>query len=363
MLFGPKAGQMGTAGSSIRLSALAQQFSAELVGADADIVGVAALKSATAGQISFLNTPRMAAELHATAATAVVVRDATGLPACRSYLVGPDPGLLFARIAQQLNPRPASKAAIHPTAVIAGSATLGPGVEVGPHVVIEDGAVIGPGAQVKAGAFVGELTTIGAGTVLMPGVVVYANCVVGARCYIHSGAVIGSDGFGNAWAGDHWERVPQIGRVVIGDDVEIGANTTIDRGALEDTCIESGVRLDNLIQIAHGVRIGRNSAIAACTGVAGSAKIGANCLIGGGVLIAGHTRMTDRVTVLAGSGVPSDIDEGGVYASGTPVVPHQTWLRNMVHFRKLDQLARRVKRLERDHEDEAPPTEGNGKGP
>jgi UDP-3-O-[3-hydroxymyristoyl] glucosamine N-acyltransferase len=188
--------------------------------------------------------------------------------------------------------------------------------------------------------------------------VIYADCVVGERCRIHSGAVIGSDGFGNAWAADHWERVPQIGRVVIGDDVEVGANTTIDRGALDDTCIASGVRLDNLIQIAHGVKIGRNSAIAACTGVAGSAEIGAQCLIGGGVLIAGHTRMTDRVTVLAGSGVPSDIDESGVYASGTPVVPHQTWLRNMVHFRKLDQLARKVRRLEKALGDELPVVEG-----
>jgi len=354
---------MGTERRSTRLSALAQQFSADLVGADADITGVAALRSATPGQITFLGNPRMAADLHTTAATAVVVRDATGLPTGRSYLVGPDPGLLFARIAQQFNPRPASKAAIHPTAVIAGSATLGAGIEIGPYVVIEDGVVIGPGAQVKAGAFVGELTTIGAGTVLMPGVVIYANCVVGARCRIHSGAIIGSDGFGNAWAADHWERVPQIARVVIGDDVEIGANTTIDRGALDDTCIESGVRLDNLIQIAHGVRIGRNSAIAACTGVAGSAEIGANCLIGGGVLIAGHTRMTDRVTILAGSGVPSSIDEGGEYASGTPVVPHQTWLRNMVHFRKLDLLAKRVRRLEKAPGNDAPPAEGNDETP
>jgi UDP-3-O-[3-hydroxymyristoyl] glucosamine N-acyltransferase len=348
---------------STRLSALAQQFSADLVGADADITGVAALRSATPGQITFLSNSKMSADLHATAATAVVVRDAAGLPGCRSYLVDPDPGLLFARIAQKFNPRPPSTAAIHWTAVIAASATVGPGVEVGPYVVIEEGAVIGGGAQVKAGAFVGEHTSIGPGTVLMPGVVIYANCVVGARCRIHSGAVIGSDGFGNAWAVDHWERVPQIGRVVIGDDVEIGANTTIDRGALDDTRVESGVRLDNLIQIAHGVRIGRNSAIAACTGVAGSAEIGANCLIGGGVLIAGHTRMTDGVSVLAGSGVPSNIDEGGVYASGTPVVPHQTWLRNMVHFRKLDLLARRVRHLEKTVGDDAPIDDGNDKIP
>jgi UDP-3-O-[3-hydroxymyristoyl] glucosamine N-acyltransferase len=340
-------GPMMSEPKSKLLSELAHQFAAELVGVDAVIHGVAALKSARPGQITFLNTRKLTAELVDSAATAAVVRNAAGLPDCMSYLICPEPGLVFARIAQYFNPRPVSRAAIHPTAVIAPSATLASDVEIGPNVVIEAAVKIGQGAQLKAGAFVGENSTIGAGTVLMPRVVIYANCVVGDHCRIHSGAVIGSDGFGNAWAGDHWERVPQIGRVVIGDDVEIGANTTIDRGALDDTFIDSGVRLDNLIQIAHGVKVGRNTAIAACTGIAGSAAIGSNCLIGGGVLIAGHTHLTDRVSILAGSGVPSDIDQSGVYASGVPVVPHHTWLRNMVQFKKLNELAKKINQLEK----------------
>ena len=332
---------------SRKLSELALFYSAELTGADAMIHGVASLKSATFGQITFLSSHKFVSELNNTAATAVVVRNSMGLPDRMSYLVCSDPGLVFARVSQYFNPLAESKAAIHSSAVIADSAMLALGVEVGPNVVIEAGVMIGQNAQLKAGVFVGENSTIGAGTVLMPRVVIHSNCIVGDQCHIHSGAVIGSDGFGNAWAGDHWERMPQIGRVIIGDDVEIGANTTIDRGALDDTCIESGVRLDNLIQIAHGVRVGRNTAIAACTGVAGSVEIGSNCLIGGGVLIADHAKLTDRVSVLSGSGVPSNIDQRGVYASGTPVVPYQAWLRNMVQFKKLNELAKKVKQLEK----------------
>jgi len=333
--------------SAKKLSELARQFSAELVGADALIHGVATLNSAGAGQLTFMNHVKHVAELKASAATAAVVRHSAGLPERMSYLIADDPGLLFARIAQYFNPLPATKATIHPTAVIAASAVLAPDAEIGAHVVIEGGVKIGPGAQLKAGVFVGENSTIGAGTVLMPRVVIYGNCVVGDHCRIHSGAIVGADGFGNAWAVDHWERIPQIGRVIIGNDVEIGANTTIDRGSLDDTIIESGVRLDNLIQIAHGVKIGRNTAIAACTGIAGSATIGAHCLIGGGVLIAGHTKMADKVSILAGSGVPFDIHESGVYASGVPVVPQHTWLRNVVQFKKLNELATRIKSLEK----------------
>ena len=333
--------------SAKTLSELARLFSAKLVGADARVHGVATLSSAGVGQLTFMNHIKRIPELKNSAATAAVVRQTTGLPEGMSYLVADDPALVFARVAQYFHPLPAAKAAIHPSAVIATSASLGTGVEIGAHVVIEDGVTIGPGAQLKAGVFVGENSAIGAGTVLMPRVVIYANCVVGDHCRIHSGTIIGADGFGNAWAVDHWERIPQIGRVIIGDDVEIGANTTIDRGSLDDTVIESGVRLDNLIQIAHGVKIGRNTAIAACTGIAGSATIGAHCLIGGGVLIAGHTKMADKVSILAGSGVPFDIHESGVYASGVPVVPQHTWLRNVVQFKKLNELATRIKMLEK----------------
>ena len=333
--------------SAKRLSELARLYSAELVGSDALIHGIATLGTAGAGQLTFMNHSKRLAELKTSAASAAVVREATGLPDRMSYLVHQDPSLLFARIAQYFHPLPDAKAAIHPSAVIAASAVLAPDVEVGAHVVIEHGVRIGRGAQLKAGVVVGEHSTIGAGSVLMPRVVIHANCVVGDHCSIHAGAIVGADGFGNAWAGDHWERIPQVGRVIIGDDVEIGANTTIDRGSLDDTVIESGVRLDNLIQIAHGVKIGRNTAIAACTGIAGSATIGAHCLIGGGVLIAGHTRMTDGVSILAGSGVPFDIHESGVYASGVPVVPQHTWLRNVVQFKKLNELANRIKSLEK----------------
>ncbi len=339
---------------SIKLSELAQLYSAALTGEDAVIRGVASLKSATSGQITFLSSHKFATQLNDTAATAVVVRHSIGLPDRMSYLVCPDPALVFARISQHFNPLPESRAAIHPSAVIAESAVLAPDVEIGPNVVIEAGVTIGQSVQLKAGVFVGENSTIGAGTVLMPRVVIHSNSTIGEQCHIHAGAIIGSHGFGNAWAGDHWERMPQIGRVIIGDDVEIGANTTIDRGALDDTCIESGVRLDNLIQIAHGVKIGRNTAIAACTGIAGSVEIGANCLIGGGVLIADHAKLTDRVSVLSGSGVPSNIDQSGVYASGTPVVPYQAWLRNMVQFKKLNELARKIKQLEKRPGDSKP---------
>jgi UDP-3-O-[3-hydroxymyristoyl] glucosamine N-acyltransferase len=333
--------------NKIMLSALAELFSAELIGSDIEIDGVASLSNAAQGRIAFLANPKLIAELTTTQASAVILKDATEAPRSLSYLVCKDPNLIFARIAQYFNPLPTSKNSIHASAVVANTATLGQGVEIGPHVVIEDNAIIGDFAQIKAGTFIGAGSTIGEKTILMPRVTIYQNCDIGRRCHIHSGVVIGSDGFGNAWAGDHWERIPQIGKVILGDDVEVGANTTIDRGALDDTVIDAGVRLDNLIQIAHNVKIGANTAIAACTGIAGSAKIGRNCLIGGGVLIAGHIEITDQVTILAGSGVPSSLGSSGIYASGVPVVPHQTWLRNMVHFRKLDELAKRIKMLEK----------------
>jgi UDP-3-O-[3-hydroxymyristoyl] glucosamine N-acyltransferase len=329
------------------LSELAKQFSAELYGEDRVIDGVASLKSATKSQLVFLVNPKLVNDLLESKALAVIVKSIDNLPLDRSYLVVNEPSLLFARIANFFNPLPKSLAKVHHTAVVDAGAIIAADVEIGPGATIESGVVLSSGVQIKAGCFVGKDSTIGQNTIVMPRVVIYSETQIGERCVIHSGAVIGSDGFGNAWAGDHWERIPQIGRVIIEDDVEIGANTTIDRGALDDTVIESGVRLDNLIQIAHNVRIGRNTAIAACTGIAGSAQIGANCLIGGGVLIAGHLKVADGVTLLAGSAVPSTITERGVYASGVPIVPHHNWLKNMVHFRKLDELAKKIRLLEK----------------
>ncbi|WP_373975248.1 UDP-3-O-(3-hydroxymyristoyl)glucosamine N-acyltransferase [Chitinibacter sp. SCUT-21] len=331
----------------VYLSALAEMFDAKLLGRDLIIDGVASLLGATPGKLVFISNSKFAAELEHSKALAVIVKSTDDLPQNRSYLLTSDPNLLFARVANYFNPRVQSTQSIHPSATIAADVNVPATVEIGPNVVVESGVQIGEFSQLKAGVFIGKNSIIGTGSILMPRVTIYADSIIGSRCVIHSGTVVGSDGFGNAWAGDHWERIPQIGRVVIGDDVEIGANTTIDRGALDDTVIESGVRLDNLIQIAHNVKIGKNTAIAACTGIAGSAEIGSNCLIGGGVLIAGHLKVADRVTILAGSGVPSGIAESGVYASGVPVVPHGTWLKNMVHFRKLDELAKKLKGLEK----------------
>lgn len=331
----------------VRLSDLAEKFGCELIGENICVAGVASLSSAAHSDLVFLNNEKFIDQLIHSKAKAVIAKSNEKLPLDRSYLICRDPVLLFALIADYFNPRPLSQASIHPTAVIASDAVIAPDVEVGPHVTIETGVILSSGVQIKAGCFIGANSVIGANSILMPRVVVYSDSMVGERCVIHSGCVIGSDGFGNAWARDHWVRIPQLGRAIIENDVEIGANTTIDRGALDDTVIGSGARLDNLIQIAHNVKIGSNTAIAACTGIAGSAEIGANCLIGGGALIAGHLKIADKVTILAGSAVPSSLSEAGVYASGVPVVPHGTWLKNMVHFRKLDELAKKVKRIEK----------------
>ncbi|WP_047393788.1 UDP-3-O-(3-hydroxymyristoyl)glucosamine N-acyltransferase [Chitinibacter sp. ZOR0017] len=333
--------------SLIRLSALAQMIGGVLVGADREVTGVASLKSADLQRLVFLSDLRKKQELIASKSKAVIVKTNEGLPVDVSYIVCSNPALAFARASAYFNPLPISNNRVHPSAVIAEDVVLPVGVEVGPHVVVEPGVKLGEFVQLKAGVFIGSNSKIGSNTIIYPRAVIYADSEIGEHCVIHSGAVIGADGFGNAWAGDHWERIPQIGRVIIGDNVEIGANTTIDRGALDDTVIESGVRLDNQIQVAHNVKIGRNTAIAACTAIAGSAEIGRNCMIGGGALIAGHLKIADGVTLLGGSGVPSSIHEPGVYASGVPVVPHADWLKNMVHLRKLDGIAKRLKQLEK----------------
>jgi UDP-3-O-[3-hydroxymyristoyl] glucosamine N-acyltransferase len=219
-------------------------------------------------------------------------------------------------------------------------------VHIREFVSIGAGAVIGERVLLMAGAVVEAGAVIGDDCVLHPRVVVHHGCVVGARCILHAGAVIGADGFGNAWAGDHWEKIPQIGRAVLGDDVEIGANTTIDRGALADTVIERGVRLDNLIHIAHNCRVGAHTAMAACVGVAGSTSIGANCMIGGAAMISGHLKIGDRVHISGGTLVAKNLDKPGQYTAVYPLATHKEWLGNAAHVRQLGKLAARVKQLE-----------------
>jgi UDP-3-O-[3-hydroxymyristoyl] glucosamine N-acyltransferase len=230
--------------------------------------------------------------------------------------------------------------------VVDKSARIAKSASIGACTVVGKGAQIGEKAIIGPGCFIGDNAVIGAATRLHANVTVYHECRIGARCIAHSGVVIGSDGFGIARDDGVWKKIPQIGRVLIGDDVEIGANTTIDRGALDDTVIEDGVKLDNQIQIAHNVRIGAHTAIAACVGIAGSAKIGRNCALGGASMIYGHITLADGVNVSAGTLIMKSLDQPGTYTGVYPFSSHQRWLKNAAHLRQLDDLVKRVRALE-----------------
>ena len=307
---------------------------------------VATLDRASHGTIAFLANERYASQLKTTAAGAVIVgeaqREATDLP----RIVCGDPYVYFARVATLLNPEPAVRAGHHPTAAVHAGAKVAQDAEIGPFAVIEAHATVGAGCIVGAGCYVGEGVVLGSGVRLFPHVTIYAGCVIGDRVRLHSGVVIGADGFGIAMDRDRWVKIPQIGRVVIGDDVEIGANTTVDRGAIGDTVIEEGVKLDNQIQVAHNVRIGAHTAIAACAGVAGSARIGRYCRIGGASGIAGHITIADHVEISAHTIITRSIDEPGTYTGAYPFEPNREWRKNAAQLRHLNELARRLRALE-----------------
>jgi UDP-3-O-[3-hydroxymyristoyl] glucosamine N-acyltransferase len=282
----------------------------------------------------------------ATRAAAVIVpesaRGATALP----RIVCRDPYAYFARVSTLFNPLPPSVPGVHPTAVILPDARVAPSATVGPSCVVERGARIGERVVLGAGCFVGEGATIEAASHLHPHVTVAAGCVIGARAVLHAGAVIGSDGFGFALHDGEWMKIPQVGRVVIGDDVEIGANTTIDRGAIDDTIIEHGVKIDNQVQIGHNCQIGAHTAIAGCVGIAGSTRIGRHCRIGGAAMIGGHLEIADRTVIAGSSGVAKSIPTAGVYSAALPATEAETWRRTLARLRSLDRLAARVRELE-----------------
>jgi UDP-3-O-[3-hydroxymyristoyl] glucosamine N-acyltransferase len=335
-------------GRGYSLAELAERSAAVLHGDGAlRIDGVATLNSAGPTDLSFLANPRYRSQLATTRAAAVVVPpDAVGDCACAA-LVSDNPYAAFARIADLFDNRPAVKPGIHESAVVDPEATLGADVHVGALAVIEAGVTVADGAVVGAGSHVGSRSRIGAGSRVGQRATVLHDVHVGERVIVHPGAVIGADGFGLAKEDGSWVKVPQIGGVRIGDDCEIGANTTIDRGALEDTVLESDVRLDNQIQIAHNVVVGAHTAMAGCSAVAGSTQIGRDCKIGGGVGILGHLIIADHVVVTAMSLVTHSIREPGEYSSGTPLEPNRQWRRNAVRLRQLDGLARRLRALER----------------
>lgn len=325
------------------LGQLAERFACELQGdRDCLIRAVAPLDRAGDGEIAFLANPRFRDQLATSRAAAVIVSPRHRDECPRNALLTPRPYVIYARVAQLLNPDPVAAAGIHASAVVGPGAEIDATASVGPCAVIGAGARIGPACTIGSGCVIGEGATIGAASRLAPKVTVCAGVVIGQRARIQPGAVIGSEGFGYANDDGAWVRIPQIGRVLIGDDVDIGANTTIDRGAIEDTVLEEDVRLDNQVQVGHNVHIGAHTAMAGCVAVAGSAKIGRYCLIGGAAGIAGHLEICDRAVVTAMSFVTASITEPGEYSSGMPVQDARVWRRNAARFRQLDELARKI---------------------
>jgi UDP-3-O-[3-hydroxymyristoyl] glucosamine N-acyltransferase len=334
-----------------RLADIAARFGGQVMGdAETLVQQIGTLEHATAGQIAFLANAKYRKQLEASHASAVILSkadvDATELP----RIVCDNPYSYFARLSAFLNPLRDYAPGIHPSAVVAAGARVSPQAHIGPQVTVGEGAVIGAGAVVMAGCVIGDNVTLGENTRLYPRVTVYHDCVVGKHVIAHSGAVIGSDGFGMAWDEGRWLKIPQIGRVIVGDHVEIGANTTIDRGALYDTVIEEDVKLDNQIQVAHNVRIGAHTAIAGCVGIAGSTTIGKYCRIGGSAGIIGHLQIADNVEVGSFTLVSKSITEAGSYAGVYPFSKNDEWRNNAVHLRHLGELAKRIKALEKEIE-------------
>jgi UDP-3-O-[3-hydroxymyristoyl] glucosamine N-acyltransferase len=330
------------------LGQLAAQFGCDLVG-DAGVVvnRVGTLSTAASDAVTFLANSSYRPQLKHTRAAAVILapRDRDACPvAC---LVHPEPYLAYARIAAALYPPASAVPGVHMSAVVAASARVSPSAEIAAHAVIGSDSTIADDAVVGAGTVLGAKVFVGKGTRLGPRVVVLDGVRIGARCIVHPGVVIGADGFGFAPDSGKWQKIPQVGGVVIGDDVEIGANTTIDRGAIDDTVIEDGVKLDNLVQIAHNARIGAHTVMAAMSGVAGSTKIGKRCMIGGGTVMINSLTICDDVTFTFHSIVTRSVDVPGTYSGHLPAEEAGLWRKNAARFRKLDALADRLIKAER----------------
>ncbi|MDR9435289.1 MAG: UDP-3-O-(3-hydroxymyristoyl)glucosamine N-acyltransferase [Thiohalophilus sp.] len=329
------------------LQELAEHTGGQVVGDPQTVIErVATLTRADSGAISFLTSAAYRQYLANTSASAVILREGDASHCPVSALIVDNPHAAYARVASLLYPPVIPPVGIHPSAVVEESATvpesvsIGANCYVGADVRLEEGVSLGPGCIIEAAVH------IGANSRLAANVTVLHECQIGQQAVIHSGVVIGGDGFGQANDQGVWLKIPQIGRVIIGDDVEIGANTAIDRGAIEDTVIGDNVKLDNLIQVAHNVHLGAHTVVAAATAIAGSARIGKHCTIAGMVGIAGHIEIVDNVTITAMSIVSHSIREPGVYSSGTTLEPNKLWRKNAVRFKQLDEMAKRIKTLE-----------------
>jgi UDP-3-O-[3-hydroxymyristoyl] glucosamine N-acyltransferase len=336
---------------SYTLAQLAEMLGARLVGnGDCVIERVASIEEATAGCISFVSSAKYAKYLQASAAAAVIITEdlleATSLPA----LVVNNPRADYARIVGLLYPQPKAEAGIHPSAIIAPSAKIAPSASISANVVVEAGACIEDGAVIGPGCIIGRDSIIGRNSLLHANVTIYYGCSLGENCIIHSASVIGADGFGFELDQGEWLKIPQVGGVKIGNNVEIGACSTVDRGSVKDTIIDDGVKLDNHIQIGHSAKIGAHTLMSNGVGVAGSTVIGKHCLIGGMTGIRDNIEITDNVTITGMSLVSKSLTKAGSYSSNTPIDDTKTWRKNTARFRQLDELARRIRQLEKQIE-------------
>jgi len=315
---------------------LVKKLGGELIG-DSNILinSVASLESAHKNSISFFNNPRYSDLLRTTKAAVVIVnRESLSFRSGVSIVID-NPYLYFAKVSQLLNPSKSLKKEVHKSAIIHPSCKLGLDIYIGPNVVIDENVSIDDGVVIHAGSMIEADSVIGKASVIHPHVVIKANTILGKNCTLYAGCVIGSDGFGYAKDDNKWLAIPQTGRVILGDNVDIGSNSTIDRGTLDDTIISSGVKIDNLVQIGHNCMIGENTIIAGCVGIAGSAKIGKNCAIGGAAMILGHLSITDNVTISPGSMITRSIKTSGTYTALMPFQDHEAWLKTAAKIRRL----------------------------
>ena len=335
-----------------QLGDLHRLLGGELIGDPAhEVTRIGPLESADALTVAFLSNPRYQSQLADSAAGCVIVGEELREAAAArgAALICADPYLAYAKLTQwwAVQVRRAAEPGVHSSAVIEAGATISPGVSIGALAFVGRGAYLGAGVVVAAQCHVGEGAWVGAGTSLRPRVVLGEACRIGARGIVHSGAVIGADGFGFAPTEGRWEKIEQLGGVVMGDDVEIGANTCIDRGALDDTVLEDGVKLDNLVQIGHNVRVGAHSAFAGCVGVAGSARIGRHCTAGGGAIILGHLEICDHVHITAATVITRSIHKPGQYSGLFPFDENASWEKNAATLRQLHSLRDRIRALEK----------------
>lgn len=330
------------------LGQLAEALGATLNGPEAlQITGLATLQEAGPGQLTFLANPQYRKYLDNCQAGAVLLKAADAESFAGNALVVADPYLAYARISHLFDPKPKAVAGIHPSAVVAEDAQVDASASIGPFAVIESGARIGANVSIGAHCFIGARCVVGEGGWLAPRVTLYHDVTIGKRVVIQSGAVIGGEGFGFANEKGIWRKIAQIGGVTIGDDVEIGVNTAVDRGALSDTRIGDGVKLDNQIQIAHNVQIGDHTAMAACVGISGSTRIGKHCMLAGGVGLVGHIDVCDNVFISGMTMVTRSITEPGSYSSGTAMQPLADWRKSAARIRHLDDMAKRLQQLEK----------------